>query len=162
MNGLAQDAIAAGVALRLCVAGERLANGFALVVAPSPEHSAMSVNDRSVALRLGGPGNRLLVPGDLERAGELAATRSGLPLAADALVLSHHGSRTGSSDSFLERVRPRLALISCGFDNRFGHPHVEAIRRVRRSAVGVWRTDRDGAVWLTEGVAGWSVRASRR
>jgi competence protein ComEC len=162
MNGLAQAAVAAGVALRLCVAGEQLANGFALVVGPPREPSAMSVNDRSVALRLGPAGHRLLVAGDLERAGELAVTRSGLPLDAEGLILSHHGSRTGSTSIFLERVRPRLAFISCGFNNRFGHPHAEAVRRVRHSAVSVWRTDLDGALWLTEGDAGWSVHASRR
>ncbi|HXV76669.1 MAG TPA: DNA internalization-related competence protein ComEC/Rec2 [Candidatus Polarisedimenticolaceae bacterium] len=162
MKRLADTVVARGGALRLCIAGVRLVGERAVVLAPPRVAWGTSVNDRSVVIRIGSPGHRLLVPGDLERAGEHALVHSAVSLTAEALVLSHHGSRTGSTRALLDRVAPRAALISCGHDNRFGHPHAETIERVRVAPVTLWRTDLDGAIQLRESSGGWSIRATRR
>ena len=50
----------------------------------------------------------------------------------DILKLGHHGSRTSTSEELLEQTKPKLALISCGRNNRFGHPHLETIEKLNK------------------------------
>jgi competence protein ComEC len=70
-------------------------------------------------------------------------------LVADVLKVGHHGSRTSSSPELLDAVRPKLAVISCGVRNRFGHPHAATLDVLARSGVRLFRTDRDGSVVVT-------------
>ena len=60
----------------------------------------------------------------------------------DVLKVGHHGSRTATSRLFVARARPRLALLSCGRENRFGHPAAETLRTLAALHVPVFRTDR--------------------
>jgi competence protein ComEC len=70
------------------------------------------------------------------------------------LKVGHHGSRTSSSLELLAAVRPRLATISCGVRNPYGHPHAEALDRLQASRVSVFRLDRTGSVaWTTNGTS---------
>ena len=73
----------------------------------------------------------------------------GLDLRADILKIGHHGSDTSTSDAWLAAVRPRLAVLSCGRQNRHGHPHPRTLATLRRHGVPLFRTDRDGAVVVT-------------
>jgi competence protein ComEC len=77
------------------------------------------------------------------------------------LVVGHHGADGASTREFLERVRPRTAVISVGAWNRFGHPSERVL--VRLSAIGArtYRTDRDGSIRLRATRRGWEVRTSR-
>jgi competence protein ComEC len=74
---------------------------------------------------------------------ELAAQRL---IQSDVLKVSHHGSRTSSSEAFLEAVRPRLAVVSAGRRNSFGHPHRETIEKLETHKIPLVRTDQAGAV----------------
>ena len=86
----------------------------------------------------------VLLTGDAEREWEaLLATR---PIRSDVLKVAHHGSRTSSTPPLLDAVRPRLAVISCGRHNLFGHPHAEVLLALRRRGVFTRRTDIDGTV----------------
>jgi competence protein ComEC len=76
----------------------------------------------------------------------LLVTRYGTAVHADLLKAGHHGSRTASSEEFLEAVHPALAVISCGRRNRYGHPAPETVERMRADGIGVARTDEDGTV----------------
>jgi competence protein ComEC len=87
----------------------------------------------------------MLLTGDIERTGELALVRDGAARAA-ALLVPHHGSRSSSSDAFLAAVRPRLAVASAGYRNRFGHPAADVLERYGAAGARVLRTDRDGAI----------------
>ncbi len=69
-------------------------------------------------------------------------------MGALALKVAHHGSRFSSTAPFLERARPRLAVISVGARNPFRHPSAEALARLEAAGARVYRTDRDGAVIL--------------
>ena len=108
------------------------------------KHSAE--NNSSVVLRARIGRWRVLLTGDVERdAEELLAGRD---VHADVLKIAHHGSRTSSTPLLLDAVRPRIALISCGLRNTFGHPHPSVVVALRARGVRIWRTDRDGTVDL--------------
>ncbi|GAB6877225.1 ComEC/Rec2 family competence protein [Thermaerobacter litoralis] len=102
-------------------------------------------NDQSLVLRVACGGPRLLLVGDLERAGEEELLRRGVDLRADVLKVAHHGSRGATTPAFLAAVAPRLAVVSVG-PNPYGLPHVETLARLRRAGIPVLRTDRLGAI----------------
>lgn len=78
------------------------------------------------------------------------------------LKVGHHGSRTSSSSELVAHTRPRVAVLSAGDGNRFGHPHAVVMERLDLAGVPVYRTDRDGDVRLVIGPDGTvEVRASR-
>lgn len=99
-------------------------------------------NDDSLVLRVGFGDFRALLTGDIEAAGEEVLD----PGPMSMLKVAHHGSRTSSSAAFLTRARPRLAVVSAGSRNPFGHPSPEALGRLRSAGVRLFRTDQDGAV----------------
>ena len=66
----------------------------------------------------------------------------------DILKLGHHGSRTSTSEDLLEKTKPKLALISCGRNNRFGHPHLETIEKLNKYNINYLRTDKLGTVTI--------------
>jgi len=107
-------------------------------------------NNASVVLRLdiglGKGKRRVLLTGDIEREAELDfADRD---LRADVLKVAHHGSKSSTAPSFLEAVAPRIAVISCGRRNLFGHPHPSVLQTLADARVRTWRTDRDGTIDL--------------
>jgi competence protein ComEC len=89
----------------------------------------------------------VLLTGDIERAAERELLRRspGL-LAADALLVPHHGSATSSSPEFVRQVAPRYAVFTVGYRNRFGHPRDEILGRYRDAGSTLLRTDTGGAV----------------
>lgn len=102
---------------------------------------------------------RVLLPGDLEAEAE----RRLLPFLepVSLLKVAHHGSHFATSIAFLKRLRPRIAVISCGAGNPFGHPDGETLQRLRSMGVTVYRTDLQGAVTARlrpEGIAVEVVR----
>jgi beta-lactamase superfamily II metal-dependent hydrolase len=125
------------------------------VLAPRRSSEPEETNDGSVVLMIGEAPSRLLVPGDLERPGEASLLRSSVALRAEALVVAHHGSRSGTASRFLNRVHPRWALISAGRSNPFGHPHPEVLDRLATAGARVRRTDLVGTVEIRSGPTGW-------
>jgi competence protein ComEC len=114
-------------------------------------------NDDSVVVRLRYGGVRFLLTGDVEGAGEAAL----VPEPVDVVKVPHHGSRSSSTPAFVEAASPRVAIVSAGPRNPFGHPHPEVLERYRRRGALVLRTDRDGAVTVsTDGRRLW-VRTFR-
>ncbi|HKS24114.1 MAG TPA: DNA internalization-related competence protein ComEC/Rec2 [Thermoanaerobaculia bacterium] len=97
-------------------------------------------NNASVVLQIG----PVLLTGDIEH--EAEAELAPRLHHADILKIAHHGSRSSTTPPLLDAVRPRIALISCGRHNIFGHPHPEVLEALRARGIRVWRTDRDGSV----------------
>lgn len=112
-------------------------------------------------LRVDAGGKRLLLTSDIEAPDEAALlARYPGDLAADVMLMPHHGSKTSSTPDFLQAVGAAQAVIPVGYRNRFGHPKDEVLARYTAMGTQLWRTDRDGAVRIMlagDGVAlsGW-------
>jgi len=130
---------------------------------PAAGSVARRRNDESCVLRVGAGGVSMLLTGDIERGAELELLRTAA-LRADALLVPHHGSRTSSTEAFLDAVRPRFAVAAAGYRNRFGHPHAEVLGRYSAAGIELLRTDRDGAltVRLAPGTIGVEAERARR
>lgn len=124
------------------------------ILHPNPtfftEHPRASTNDQSIVLWVHAGARSLLFTGDIEHRAE-TWLQADFPR-VDLLKVPHHGSRTSSTAALLDATRPGLAVVSCGRDNRFGHPHPEVALRYPR----VHRTDRDGTLSVqTDGQTLW-------
>jgi competence protein ComEC len=158
-HDLVADAVDRGVAVVLAERGlEAKRSGIPIeVLHPGREDAGIPINDRCVVVRAGSGSARVLIPGDLELEGErrlLCAVRCA---EASALVVGHHGAARSTSTPFLAAVRPKVAVISVGRGNRFGHPDPTIVDRLARARVALYRTDRDGIVELQAGTSGWEV-----
>lgn len=123
------------------------------VLSPSPELTAARANDRSLALAATHGSRRFLLAGDLEAQGESAVAEQLGAYPGGVLKVAHHGSRTSSSETLLEKFRPAVAVASAGYDNLYRHPHAEALARLSAANVRLYRTDHDGLVSIsTDGV----------
>jgi competence protein ComEC len=120
-----------------------------------------SNNDDSVVLRLVYGSTAVLLTGDIEHPAEAALVASGVDLRADVMKAPHHGSKTSSTDAFLNRVRPRCAVISVGERSRFGHPHQEVLERYLSRDVRLLQTGRDGTVTIESDGASFTVSTYR-
>jgi competence protein ComEC len=120
-------------------------------------------NDRSCVLKVVSRSDSFLLPGDVEADVEAElVSRYGRALAADVLVVPHHGSRTSSSGDFLDTVRPRVALFPVGYRNRFGFPAREVLARYRLRAIETHDTARGGALQVRVPEGKLEIRSHRR
>lgn len=104
-------------------------------------------NDRSCVLAVEGSGGRLVLTGDIGTAAERRMRREDLASALPTVTtVAHHGSRHSSGAAWLDAVRPRIAVVSAGWRNRFGHPHPTVVDRHAEAGVDVFVTSRSGAV----------------
>jgi competence protein ComEC len=101
-------------------------------------------NNASVVLRVDAHNRRILLTGDIEAEAEIVlADRD---LRADVLKVAHHGSRSSTRGAFLDAVQPKVAVISCGRRNLFGHPHPTVLEELAARRIRTWRTDRSGTI----------------
>jgi competence protein ComEC len=121
----------------------------------------LGLNTISVVARLVYKNFSMLLAGDAEELVERAVLRRGHVVRARVLKVGHHGAATSSTESFLRAVSPEVAVVSAGRSNRFGHPHVEALARLRRAGCRVYRTDVHGAVVVTSDGQTYKIRTTR-
>ena len=107
------------------------------------ENDAENLNENSIIIELTYGDRKFLFTGDAEVANEKLRSWDDI----DVLKVAHHGSRTSSSEEFLEQVKPEYAIISCGRDNDYGHPHQEVMDRLKE--VKIYRTDEEGTILVT-------------
>ena len=116
------------------------------VFSPSEQDDWDNLNDWSVVLKLVYGENSFLFMGDAETPVEKQLLDSGTDLTCDVLKVGHHGSDTSTSPSFLKMAAPNFAVISCGKDNTYGHPHAETLNKLEDQGATVLRTDEDGTI----------------
>ncbi|HUI40412.1 MAG TPA: ComEC/Rec2 family competence protein, partial [Terriglobia bacterium] len=110
---------------------------------------ARAAGDDSLALRISAGGVNLLLPGEVSGGVERKLVRSGVTLASDLLRVARHGAKTSTTDEFLSRVAPRIALIAAAGASARSSPNPETLDRLRTAGAQVFRTDLDGAVTVT-------------
>ena len=106
-------------------------------------------NANSVVVRLDYGDFSMLLPGDGEEQTEHRILTKDLEIKARVLKVSHHGSKYASTDDFLKRVQPEIAIVSAGAWNRYGHPAQSVLDRLKALNAKVYRTDLQGEITLT-------------
>ena len=131
------------------------------VLSPSPDRITGDANQDCIVMMLSCQDLRILFTGDLEKEGEemfVRAWRGSREFPEEEkkstqgtmiLVAGHHGSKNATSSELLEMVKPDLALISCGKNNRYGHPARNMLERLEQAGVPYRRTDLEGAIVVT-------------
>ncbi len=127
------------------------------IVSPPEDYRAEKLgNNDSLAFRVSFGARSFLLTGDLERPMEARLLGEGLAGHADVLKVGHHGSKTSSIPPFLDAVMPEVAIVSAGYENSFGHPHPDVVKRLEDRHVAILRTDLDGLVTVsTDGKRLW-------
>lgn len=103
-------------------------------------------NDLSVVMRMEYGRFTALFTGDIDIETELALVDRGVLKSSDVLKVSHHGSKYGSAKEFLEKLKPKLAMISVGSKNNYGHPHSDTLLRLEAVGAKILRTDKMGTI----------------
>ena len=117
------------------------------------------VNENSIVLKVTYGSVSYLLTGDAEEKAEEYILSTKADIDADILKAGHHGSSSSSTKSFLAKVTPDVITISCGEDNDYGHPHIEALENFAKftTAEKIFRTDIDGDIVVTTDGTGYSV-----
>ena len=119
------------------------------ILAPFDTGSKVDTNNTSIVIRAVFGTSSMLFMGDAESGVEAELIEAyGDGLRSDLIKVGHHGSKTSSSQKFLDEVDPEYAVISCGVDNIFAHPHRETLDRLNKMDVKIFRTDKSGTVVL--------------
>ena len=117
-----------------------------LVVLAPNQDSYESLNNYSIVLKLTYKEKSFLFTGDAETLSEKEITGD---VEADVLKVGHHGSRTSTSQAFLNKVNPSYAVISVGLNNDYKHPHQEVLDRLEKKNIKIYRTDQNGDIMFT-------------
>ena len=108
-----------------------------------------NLNTYSIVLKLAFGNNKFLFTGDAQASNEKDMIDKGYDLSADVLKVGHHGSNTSTSQAFLDKVKPKYAVISVGKGNDYGHPKAVIMKRLKSNGVNVFRTDENGTIICT-------------
>lgn len=151
-----------GLTMQYPDAGDTFTLGSAQVEILGPESTSSDSNNNSVVVKITNGEDRFVIPGDAESDEESSMIASGEDLGCDVLVLGHHGSATSTSWDWLAAATPEYAVISCGQDNQYGHPHIETLEKMQAMDIEIFRTDEQGTVVAESSGNGitWSTNPS--
>jgi competence protein ComEC len=122
--------------------------------------SSSDINNNSVVLRVEFERVAMLLTGDAQAEAEARLlSHGGADLRADILKVGHHGSAYSSTPAFLAAVQPKIAIISCGLQNVFGHPSPRTLAALHAAGATIFRTDLDGGITVYATGAGVSARS---
>lgn len=141
-----------GIPIETIGRGERIQIGDALVevLYPAAKNTgSASENDSSVVVRIVYGNRAVLMTGDIERNAETSLLAGGGSLTADVVKVPHHGSRTSSTQPFIDAVNARYAIISVGRSSPFGHPHSDVVERWKAAGVNVMTTGERGMISIS-------------
>jgi competence protein ComEC len=144
---LVEEAKKRDIIVKKVAAGDQWISGDASFYVLSPEKNFTGERNRgSIAIYTKIGGVTWFSAGDLDKEGEEKIIEKYPHLAIDVLKVGHHGSKTSSSETFINQIKPSIALISVGEKNRFGHPHQEVLEKLRKTNTTIFRTDMQGAI----------------
>ena len=137
-------------------AGEEHSCGMLEVTVLHPEEPLSDIHD-NIAVRISYEEFAAVFTGDAETTHEQEMIERGEGLDADVLQLGHHGSRTSTSDAFLEAVSPSTAIYSAAEDNQYGHPRGEVVDRIHRNDIELIGTDAHGTITVASDGRGFTL-----
>ena len=109
-----------------------------------------SINNNSLVCKLNYENYSMLFTGDIEAIAEKAILKKYSKnlniLKSDILKVAHHGSKTSSITEFIEKIKPKYAIIGVGEDNKFGHPSDNTIQNLEKANIRIYRTDKMGEI----------------
>ncbi len=132
-----------------CEAGAEYSVGEMTIklLGPDPDDLGDDANNSSIITKITYGESSLMFTGDAEYGVEARLiSRWGNELDCDFMKMGHHGSSTSNSDAFMDMVSPYMAVISCGEDNSYGHPHREIVAMLKEKNIEYYRTDKAGSV----------------
>ncbi len=124
----------------------QLSNGIVATFYNTQVDAKAPSNDHSLVVRLTSPKNSFLLTGDLEQPGEQKLLDERAFVQANILKAGHHGSKSSTSDPFLDAVDPHEAVLSFGEGNRYGHPHQEIVEKFLKRNIILRKTAEEGDV----------------
>lgn len=144
--------------VRLCQAGQYWRwDAVDFKILHPPAHYLANGNNRSCVLKIITAGGSLLLPGDIETAAESDLLKYAYSdLAANILIVPHHGSQTSSTEAFIQAVKPKIALFSVAYKNRSRLPKPEIVQRYHRYGIKTWTTASVGAIQFRLSASGIS------
>lgn len=145
-NGTRVVTISAGECLKEDRKGAAKPKFSLTCLAPATDYAGETGNAASMVLSLQYGSFDMLFTGDVEGVGEGQLTENGALHEIDVLKVAHHGSKNSTSGTFLEVTEPKIALISAGKDNSYGHPHEETLQRLESIGCQIYNTQKCGAV----------------
>lgn len=113
---------------------------------PDPDYKYESANDYSAVYLVSYRDFQIMMTGDVEEAGEKAMIEGKQLKDIDVLKVAHHGSASSSTDEFIEKVKPELAIISCGIKNRYGHPSKSTMEKLSQHKIPAYVTNECGEI----------------
>jgi competence protein ComEC len=136
-----------GLPQRRCLAPEGWTwDGVEFKVVHPADENHWQGNNASCVLEVRVARHTVLLTGDIESPVEALLTRSGVLSPASIALVPHHGSRTSSSDSLVDTIRPQVAIVSAGFENRWGFPKADISRKWKSAGAQVLNTANSGAI----------------
>ena len=141
--------------------GQTYSFGEVSFIVLSPYEQDNDLNNMSVSVRLSYKGYSFMFTGDAEKQVEKQMLASGYDLSADVYKLAHHGSTTSNTYDFFEAVSPDYAVISCSYDNEYGHPHDEIIQMLDDSGTQYYKTYESGTIIFIVDDNGISVKTKK-
>lgn len=138
-----------GGGITIPAVGDTFTLGEASVTVVAVNSVPEDTNNTSIVIRIVYGDTSFLFTGDAEQETEEKILESGQNIESTVLKVGHHGSSTSTSQAFLDAVSPTYAVISCGKDNSYGHPHSETLAKLASAGVEVLRTDELGDIYCT-------------
>lgn len=126
--------------------GDGVILDFLYPLDPLLKDTVSDLNNNSLVTRLVYRDISFLFVGDIEKEAENQLLKRGGILKSTILKVGHHGSSTSSTSAFLRAVAPETAIIMCGIDNDYHHPHPGTLKKLERAQVKVYRTDLQGSI----------------
>jgi competence protein ComEC len=142
------------VSMNRAAAPMRIGGASLRILSPAADYvpGDAAANDDSLVFEVTFGARRILLTGDAERPIEQDLINSGLLKGVTLLKIGHHGSKTSTSEEFIDQLQPKFAFISDGYHNQFHHPHPTVLERLAEHHVAIFRTDQRGLLtFLTDG-----------
>ncbi len=136
-----------GIKIKEVKPGDRyeLGDGCVMTVL-GPVEPFEDYNNNSIVCKIEYKDFSMIFGGDSSKEAEELLLRENKDLSADLMIVSHHGSSSSTTKAYLNAINPKYAIISCGKDNSYGHPHKETLEKLEAKNITVYRTDISGNI----------------